>query len=191
MSHIHTYSWIYRHTLTYSNIIRHIQAYSRFIQAYSEPCVTLTYSELWYIQNSQIFKTRGIFRTLVYPKLWLVQNQRHIQNPGLFRTLGYSELEACSEPCQTFTMERFEKQVTAIITFPSCNYFRNISFSCPLVHERNMIFFNTGLVFTSEDFIQCKESIGARVEVLGTVNFDITLRFTVILLITFDFQPFS
>ena len=88
-------------------------------------------------------------------------------------------------------MERFEKQVTAIITFPSCNYFRNISFSCPLVHERNMIFFNKGLVFTSEDFIQCKESIGARVEVLGTVNFDITLRSTVILLITFDFQPFS
>ena len=46
----------------------------------SEPCVNQAYSELWYIQNSGIFKTRGIFGTLVYPKLWLIQNQRHIQN---------------------------------------------------------------------------------------------------------------
>ena len=45
-----------------------------------------------------------------------------IQNPGLFRSLGYSEPEVYSKPCQTSTMERHEKQVTAIIIFASYNY---------------------------------------------------------------------
>ena len=93
------------------------QAYSGVIQAYSVPCVTLTYSELWYIQNPGIFETRGIFRTLVYPKLWHIQNLKHIQNPGQFRALRFSEPEAYSEPCQTSRMEHFEKQLTAIIIF--------------------------------------------------------------------------
>ena len=53
----------------------------------------------------------------------------------------------------------------------------NNSFSCPLVHE-------TGLVLTPEVF-------SAGFEGLGTVNFNIPPRnFTVILLITFDFQHF-
>ena len=112
--------------------LRHNLAYSAFIQAYSEPCVTLAYSELWYIQNPDIFKTRGIFRTLLYPKLRHIQNERHIQKSGHFRTLGYSE---------SSTMERLEKQLTAIIIFASYNHFWNISFSCSLVHEINMIFF--------------------------------------------------
>ena len=46
-----------------------------------------------------------------------------------------SELEAYSEPCQTFTMERFQKQLTTIIISASYNYFRNISFSSPLVDK--------------------------------------------------------
>ena len=37
-------------------------------------------------------------------------------------------------------MEHFEKKLTAIIIFASYNYFRNISFSYPLVPEINMIF---------------------------------------------------
>ena len=85
-----------------------------------------------------------------------MENQRHIQNLGLFRTLGYSEPEAYSEPCQTSMIEHFEKQLTAIIILASYNYFRNISFSCPLVHEINMIFFNVGLIFTGEVFTQFK-----------------------------------
>ena len=48
-----------------------IQAYSGIIQAYSETCVTLAYSELWYIQN-----------------------QRHIEKPGISKTLAYSKPEA-------------------------------------------------------------------------------------------------
>ena len=122
------------HIPAYSRIFRHIYAYSGVIQAYSEPCVALAYSELWYIQNPGIIKTRGIFRTLVYPKHCTFRTR------DIFRTLRYSEPEAYSEPCQTFTMGHFEKRLTAIIIFSSYNYFGNISFSCPLVHEISMIF---------------------------------------------------
>ena len=52
----------------------------------------------------------------------------------------YAEPEAYSEPCQTSAIERFEKQLTAIIILASYDYFRNISFLCPLVHEVNMMF---------------------------------------------------
>ena len=123
---------IFTHIPTQSNISRNNQAYTGIIQAYSEPCVAMVYSKIWYIQNPGISKT-SIFRT-------------HIQSSGIFKTrdmfriLGYSELEAYSEACQTSTMEHFEKQVAAIIIFASYNYFRNISISCPLVEEINIIF---------------------------------------------------
>ena len=41
--------------------------------------------------------------------------------------------------------------------------FRNITFSCPLAHEINMIF-NAGLIFTPEVFIPCKKiwKLGSR-----------------------------
>ena len=48
----------------------------RHNQAYSIPCVNLAYSEPWYIQKSDIFKTRNIF--------WLKYNG----NCGLFKTQG-------------------------------------------------------------------------------------------------------
>ena len=68
-------------------------------------------------------------------------------------SLGYSEPEAYSEPCQTSTLESFEKQLTAIIIFASCCYIRNIRFSSALVHERKYDFFNVGLIFIPEVFI--------------------------------------
>ena len=61
---------------------RQIQAYPGIIQAYSERCVTLAYSQLWYIQNT-----------------------------GTFKTLSYSKSKTYSEPCQTSTMKRFAKIV--------------------------------------------------------------------------------
>ena len=91
---------IFTHVQTYPDIIRHIQAYSRIIQTYSRPCVTLAYSESWYIQN-----------------------QWHIQDPGISKTLAHSELqrssepEAYSEPCQASAIEHVGKQLTAIIIF--------------------------------------------------------------------------
>ena len=79
-------------------------------------CKTLVHSKFWHIQNQA-------FSNPLY-----IQNQRYIQNPQQFKTLGYSEPEKYSEPCQTSTMECFEKQLTVIIIFPSFNHFRNISF---------------------------------------------------------------
>ena len=52
----------------------------RHNQAYSETCVNLAYSEPWYIQNPDIFKTRNICRTLVYSE------PRYIENSGIFKT---------------------------------------------------------------------------------------------------------
>ena len=77
---------------------RYNQAYPGIIQAYSEPCITLPYLELWYIQDSAysepeaysepwhihnpgIFTTPGTFRTLIYSERWHIQNRRNIQNP--------------------------------------------------------------------------------------------------------------
>ena len=53
----------------------HNQIYPGIIQAYSEPCATLTYLKLRYIQNPDIF------RTPVYSECWYIQNPSHIQNP--------------------------------------------------------------------------------------------------------------
>ena len=57
--HIQVYFSIFRHIQAYSDISRHNQAYPGIIQAYSEPCVTLAYSEAylqsWYIQNFGTF----------------------------------------------------------------------------------------------------------------------------------------
>ena len=70
---------------TYWGSFRHNQAYPGIIQAYSKPYVTLEYSEPWYIQKHDIFRTRSIFKTL---QVW------YIQNPDIFRTLTYSPFEA-------------------------------------------------------------------------------------------------
>ena len=58
----------------------------RHNQAYSKPSVNLVYSELWYIQNSDIFKTRNIFRTLVYLE------PQCIENSGKFKLKVYSDI---------------------------------------------------------------------------------------------------
>ena len=129
---IWVYSNIFKHIQAYPDIISHIQAKSGLLQAYSEPCVTLAYSVLCYIQNPDIFKSRGIFTILIYPKLWYFHNQRHIQDRELFRALRYSELEVYSESCQALTMERFGEP---IIIYASYNIFLSVSFSCLLVHE--------------------------------------------------------
>ena len=70
-------------------------------QVHSKPCVNLAYSELWYIQNPGIFKTRNIFRTLVYLEPW------SIENSGIFKTQGLLKYLRC----QTSTMKGFVKTV--------------------------------------------------------------------------------
>ena len=98
-----------------------------------------------------------------------------------FRTLSYSEPEVYSVPCQTYAIEVIAKIVNGY------NCFRNISFSHSLLNEINKTFFNAGLIFARKVFMQHKKSM----VVEGTVKFDIPPgSFTVILLITFDFQYF-
>ena len=71
----------------------------------------------WHIQSSGIFKILAYAKPETYSEPhWYIQNfaihsgpETYIQNPGLFRTLRYSESEAYSKPCQTSTMEHFEK----------------------------------------------------------------------------------
>ena len=50
--------------------------------------------------------------------------------------------------------------------------------------------FNTGLIFTPAVFTKCKKITGTRDEEPGTMNFDVLLprSFIVILLITFDLK---
>ena len=56
---------ILTHIPAYSDISTHIQPdIIRHIQAYSEPCVTLTYSEPWQIQNQTHIQNLGILRNL-------------------------------------------------------------------------------------------------------------------------------
>ena len=61
----------------------HNLAYPGIIQAYLEPCVTLTNLKLWYIQNPNIFRSRSIFRTPAYSE------PQYIHKLAIFRTLAY------------------------------------------------------------------------------------------------------
>ena len=70
---------IFTHIPAYSDISRHIQPdIIRHIEAYSKPCVTLTYSEPWHIQNQRHIHDPDIFRTQTYLE------PEYIQNPGAF-----------------------------------------------------------------------------------------------------------
>ena len=62
---------------------RHNKTHLGIIQAYLEPCITLTYLKVWYIQNPDIFRTRTIFRTPAYSR------PCYIQNRTIFRMLAY------------------------------------------------------------------------------------------------------
>ena len=117
-------------------IFMHIWAYSGNIQPYSEPCVTLAYSEYWYNQNSEIFKIRYIFRTLVHPKLWYIQNQRHIQNPGLFRTRDIFRTRGILRTLSNIYHGMLWETANDYNHFCKLyNYFCNTIFSIPLVHQ--------------------------------------------------------
>ena len=84
---------IFTHIPAYSDISRYIQSdIIRHIQEYWEPCVTMTYSEPWQIQNQTRIQSLVIFRTLAYSEPWFVQN------PGIFWTRGIFMTLICSEP---------------------------------------------------------------------------------------------
>ena len=68
----------------------------RHNEASSKPCVSLAYSEPWYIQNHDIFKTRNILRTLVYSEPRCIEDSGIFEAEGLFRHLrcqvSYSDI---------------------------------------------------------------------------------------------------
>ena len=75
---------IFRHTHILSDILSHIVAYS-------EPCVTLAYSEHCRIQSSGIFRTQNRFRNLSR-HICHIQNavkRSHIEKPAIFRILAF------------------------------------------------------------------------------------------------------
>ena len=67
----------------------HIPAYSEIIQIHSGPCVSLAYSELWYMENQRHIQNFSMFRILVYSEPWYIEKQSHIENYGIFRILVY------------------------------------------------------------------------------------------------------
>ena len=147
-----------RQIYAHSGIIMHIQELFRHIQVCPKPCVTLTYLESWYIQNTDKFRTTSIFRTLAYSEPW------YIQNPRIFRTLAYSKSEAYSEPCQTSMIKRFSKIVNGY------NYFRKLK----LFWQYKLVAFSTSWnkyheVVTPKVVILCKKLSWTRGS--GTVNF--------------------
>ena len=55
-------------------------------------------------------------------------------------------------------MKHLVKELMVIIVFTNYNYFCNISFSCSLPYEINIMnFFNTGPIFGSEVLTICKK----------------------------------
>ena len=94
----------------------------RHNQEYSKPCVNLAYSEPWYTQNADIFKTRNILIIQVSLELAYIENSGIFKTRDLFRHLR----------CQTFSMKRFVKTVNG-------KQFRNISLPHSLFHETNII----------------------------------------------------
>ena len=152
MWNIHAYSGTFMHIQTYPDIIRHIQTYSGIIQMYSEPCVTLAYSELWRIQNPGIFKTRGIqnsgiSKTLAHSEPETYSESWPIQNPEIFRTGGI--LRTLSNIYDGVLW----KTANGYNTFASSQYQLCMYSSSWNKYD----FLNAGIISTPEVFIPCKK----------------------------------
>ena len=86
-------------------------------------------------------------------------------------------------------MERFEEQLTAIIIFTIYDYFSNISFPCPLVHEINMIYLMQ-VLFSMQKCLLNLKKYGDRVQ--GVTNrkfwytYFLVLQWYYLLLLTFN-----
>ena len=84
------YQIIFSVIKVYSHILRHFKGIFRLIQAYSAPCVTITYSQPCHILHPTIFRTRGLFKAL-----WNVDQA--YSEPC--HTVLFSHIHAYSEPC--------------------------------------------------------------------------------------------
>ena len=85
LRHYHPLSGIFSQIQKYPDMMRYIWTYSGVIKAYSERCITLAYSELWYIQK---FWIPGISKTLTHWEPEIYSESWVIQIPGIFSTGG-------------------------------------------------------------------------------------------------------
>ena len=75
----------------YLGIFSHIRTYQdifEYNQAYSGPCVNLTHSKPWHIENKRYIKNLGIFKTLAYSKPQYIQNPGTMKTQVIFKTLN-------------------------------------------------------------------------------------------------------
>ena len=128
---------IFTHITAYSDISRHIQVYS-------EPCVTLTYSE-----------------PDAYREPWQIQNQTRIQNLGIFRTLALFRTLVCSKPWHILNQRH--------VNGPTPEHFSEIVNIFYEIDTMNVL--NSGVIFTPIAFILRRKSVGS--QWAGAMNFDI------------------
>ena len=132
--------------VAYSDRSRHILSdIIRHIQAYSEPCVTLTYLKPWQNPNQRHVQNLGLFRALVCSEPWRIQNQRHIQDPDIFRTQTFSKPQYIQNPGIFRTLEHFAKIINILYEINTMNAF------------------NTGVILTPIVFIICRYRYGGLV----------------------------
>ena len=105
--------------------------YSGTIQPYSEPSVTLTYTEIWHIWNPGIFRTPPHNYVLTHIQNPVIFTEKgkpcvtlEIQNSGILTILEhpkswhYLKPRTCTELSQIFKMERFATLVKSYNFFP-------------------------------------------------------------------------
>ena len=129
--------------LPYSYILRYNQTYPGIFRKFSSKFCALC--------NPDIFRTCLVYSGIAIPETHLehyyIQNCCTFRTKFIFRILDHSQ--AYSEPGQASMMKCFEEQLTAVIKLARSNYFCNINFLSPLVHE-----INAGLILTAEVFNQ-------------------------------------
>ena len=119
--HVQLYSALFRNIDTYGDIIKAYLSIFKFIQAYSAPCVTLTYSQTCHILRHGIFRTEGLLKTL-----WNID-------------------QAYSEPCHRASLSHIQAQSEPYVTLAyaeTWHSYRDFSkhFLLPLFGGRNSIF---------------------------------------------------
>ena len=136
---------IFTHISAYPDVSKHIKPdIIRHIQVYSEPCVTLRYSEPWQIHNQTHIQKVGIFRNLAQSEPWFLQNPDIFRTRNIFMTLTYSEPRHIQNHSLFRTLGHFGKIVNILYEINTMNVF------------------NTGVIFTSIAFILCRKSMGAQ-----------------------------
>ena len=121
--YMQAYSVVFSVIKAYSSILRHYYGIFRLIQAYSAPCVSLTYLQPCHILSPCIFRTRGLFKTL-----WNVDQP---YSEPYHRAL-FIHIQAYSKPCATLAYERESSEYLA--------YSKSWNIQCPSIIASQRVF---------------------------------------------------